>query len=180
MAPATAPLVRTNQTDPQWHEQVRTLATAALKKHQGILIEYLFEPPATTVPQRLYRYDVFDDYLSRHRDDFEFGYDLITRAEIISARRTFGVYVIEIGGNANHLYVGQSWYSPEERLRQHLTGYAAFHAAKPFKHKNVTGKLRPDIYTQLPRYRTQAEAEKAEAWTALQLRKAGFRVEGGH
>lgn len=146
---------------------------------RAILIDYLFEPPDQIVPQRLYRYDVFDEYLSRHRDDFEFGFDLITTVSLLSGRRTYGVYVIELDNNKNHVYVGQTWYLPEERLAQHNTGFAAFHAARPFKH-GARGKLRPDLYAHLARTASQKQAEALEASWAMELKKAGYRVEGGH
>jgi hypothetical protein len=159
-------ILRLAQSDDAWRRELHAFIAAAQKRHQGLLIDYVFDPDTShIVPQRLYRYDLFADYLSRHRDDFEFGFDLITAAETISGRRTFGVYVIELDGNSNHVYVGQTWYLPEERLVQHNTGFAAF---------------RPDLYEHIPRVRTQAEAEALESTTAMQLRKQGFRVEGGH
>jgi hypothetical protein len=168
-------LTRSNQSDDQWRQKV----AAFLKSKPPVLIDYLFEPPDTIVPQRLYRYDVFDDYVSRHRDDFEFGFDLITHIERIPAARTYGVYIIELDRNPNYVYVGQTWYLPEERLAQHNTGFAAFHAAKPFK-RGSRGTLRRDLFGHLPRVKSQAQAEAMEAAVALQLKKAGFRVEGGH
>jgi hypothetical protein len=173
-------ILRLAQSDDAWRHELHAFITAAQKRHQGLLIDYAFDPDTNhIVPQRLYRYDLFPDYVSRHRDDFEFGFDLITAAETISGRRTFGVYVIELDGNSNHVYVGQTWYHPDERLAQHNTGYAAFHAARPFK-RGARGTLRPDLYQHIPRVPTQAEAEALEAATALALRKQGFRVEGGH
>ncbi len=171
-------LVRSNQPDDVWRHSVHAFVRSAHTARHAILIEYLYEDPLT-VPRRLYRYDVFDDYLVRLRDDFEFGYDLITSCARITRRRTYGVYVIELDGNRNHLYVGQTWYAPEERLRQHLTGYAVFHSARPFK-RGATGRLRPDLYEHLPRYVTQPQAEAKEASWAMELKRAGFRVEGGH
>lgn len=171
-------LVRDQQTDDAWRQAVYDFVRACQARHQALLVEYLYEDPLS-VPQRLYRYDVFEDYLVRLRDDFEFGYDLITHVSRITRRRTYGVYVIELDGNHNHLYVGQTWYSPEERLRQHLTGYAVFHAARPFK-KGAIGKLRPDLYEHIPRYPSQPQAEAKEASWAMELKRAGYRVEGGH
>jgi hypothetical protein len=173
-------LVRNAESDAQWQAKLAAFAKAAAKARRGILIDYVYEPPSLIVPQRLYRYDVFDDYLSRHRDDFEFGFDLITAARTIDGRRTYGLYVIEINGNSNHVYVGQTWYLPEERLAQHLTGYAVFHAARPFKRPGTTGRLRPDLYSHLPRYGNQRDSEAMEAQLARELKYAGFRVEGGH
>jgi hypothetical protein len=175
----TSQIERLTDDDSQWRANLYVFFKAAHKSGKGVIIEYIYEP-GRTVPQRLYRYDVFEDYISRHRDDFEFGYDLIAGARIVDSRRTFGVYVIEINHNSNYVYVGQSWYLPEERLQQHLTGYAVFHAAKPFKRRGTTGRLRPDLYSHLPRFRTQPEAEVQEARLAMQLKRAGFRVEGGH
>jgi hypothetical protein len=173
-------LTRTTETDAAWRAQLAAFIRAAHRAQKPLLIDYLFDPEADhIVPQRLYRYDVFADYLSRHRDDFEFGFDLITRAEHITAARTFGVYVIELDRNPNHVYVGQTWYLPEERLAQHNTGFAAFHAARIFK-RGARGRLRPDLYANLPRYRSQPQAEALESHVALELRKLGFRVEGGH
>ncbi len=169
-------LIRTNQTEEKWRTQVLSF----VKAKKPILISYLFDPANdVVVPQRLYRYDVHADYLSRHRDDFEFGFDLIVSLRRITEARSYGVYIVELDGNPNHLYVGQTWYLPEERLAQHHTGFAAFHAARIFK-RGVRGRLRPDLYLQLPRVRSQAQAEALEARTAMELRRLGFRVEGGH
>ncbi|HUD11533.1 MAG TPA: GIY-YIG nuclease family protein [Candidatus Saccharimonadia bacterium] len=175
----TTALTRAHQSDAAWRGELAEFVKSAHNKRKPLLIDYLFEPPDHIVPQRLYRYDVYDDYLSRHRDEFEFGYDLIIRAEYITKPRTYGVYAIQLDQNPNHIYVGQTWYQPEERLSQHNTGFAAFHAARPFKH-GVRGRLRPDLYSHLPRYRSQTEAEHMEAALAMQLKKLGFRVEGGH
>lgn len=173
-------ITRTIQTDEQWVVDLGKFVRAALKGARPILIDYLFDPEAgEIVPQRLYRYHVYDDYLTRDRDDFEFGFDLITRAEHITKPRTYGVYIIELDGNKNHLYVGQTWYEPHERLAQHNTGFAAFHAARPFK-RGARGTLRPDLYAHLQRFRSQAQAEALEAQVARELTRQGFRVEGGH
>ncbi|HEX3082562.1 MAG TPA: hypothetical protein VHQ86_04880, partial [Candidatus Saccharimonadia bacterium] len=109
--PAAASITRTNEPDEIWHRELGAFIRAAHVARRPVLIDYLFDPEAgVIVPQRLYRYDVFDDYLSRHRDDFEFGFDLITHAEHITGGRTYGVYIVELDGNPNHLYVGQTWY----------------------------------------------------------------------
>lgn len=175
----TQDLVRTIETDQQWYAALRGFIKTAQKSRRGILIDYVYEPPSLVVPQRLYRYDVFEDYVSRHRDDFEFGFDLISAIRTIPGARDYGVYVIELDGNSNYVYVGQTWYAPEERLAQHNTGYAVFHAARPFK-RGSRGTLRPDLFAHLPRVKSQAQAEALEASTAMKLRKQGFRVEGGH
>src|SRR5476651_9471 len=102
-------LIRTTETDGLWRTRLESFIRAAHSSGRGILIDYVFEPPDHIVPQRLYRYDVFEDYVSRHRDEFEFGYDLITGASILPRSRSYGVYVIEIDNNSNHVYVGQTW-----------------------------------------------------------------------
>jgi GIY-YIG catalytic domain len=175
----TREIIRRKESDARWQEGLRTFLKAAAKSRKGVLIDYLFEPPDQVVPQRLYNYAVHDDYVVRLRDEFEFGFDLITRARMVDGRRTYGVYVIELDGDRDHLYVGQSWYLPEERLQQHLTGFAVFHAAKPFK-AGARGRLRPDLYEHIPRFHSQAAAEKMEAKWANELRLAGYLVEGGH
>lgn len=172
-------LVRLGQTDEAWHEQIFNFIYLAKGRGQGILIDYVYEPPSRVVPQRLYNYALHRDYVSRRRDDFEFGFDLISAVRLIPAQRTYGVYVVELSDSANHLYVGQTWYDPEERLAQHNTGLAVFHAARPFK-RGLRGRLRLDLSAGLPTYRSQAPAEALEARTASILRAAGFRVEGGH
>src|ERR1044072_3882594 len=114
-------LIRTAATDSQWQAVLGAFLKPAHRNRRGVLIDYVFEPPDHIVPQRLYRYDVHTDYISRHRDDFEFRFDLITGARVLTGSLTYRVYVIEINHNPNHVYVGQTWYEPEERLAQHLT-----------------------------------------------------------
>lgn len=178
--PGPGSITRSEQSDDQWVDDLGKFVRTAYKAARPILIDYLFDPETDAiVPQRLYRYHVYDDYLTRDRDDFEFGFDLITRAEHIVKPRSYGVYIIELDGNQNHLYVGQTWYEPHERLAQHNTGFAAFHAARPFK-RGSRGVLRPDLYAHLPRFRSQSQAEQLEAQVARELTRQGFRVEGGH
>lgn len=90
--------------------------------------------------------------------------------------RGYGLYVIEINDDPNWVYVGYSWWPPDERLRQHLSGE---NAAWVFKRGN-TGRLRPDLYEHLARYSTRKEAELAEVALAKELRERGFMVDGGH
>lgn len=174
-----ADLVRTHHTDEQWRTQLYDFIFAAKGRGQGILIDYVYEPPNLVVPQRLYNYALHPDYVSRRRDDFEFGFDLIAAIRVVPAARRYGVYVVELSDSSNHLYVGQTWYDPEERLAQHNTGLSVFHAARPFK-RGLRGKLRPDLFAHLPTFATPPPAEALEASTARHLRAQGFRVEGGH
>lgn len=172
-------LIRTTQSDTVWIRQLYDYIYAAKGRGAGIIIDYVYEPPSRIVPQRLYNYSLHSDYVVRRRDDFEFGFDLITAVKIAPAKRRYGVYIVQLSDSANHLYVGQTWYDPAERLAQHNTGLSVFHAARPFKH-GLTGTLRPDLYEHLPTYADQAPAEALEAKTARELKSAGFRVEGGH
>src|SRR6266550_5182075 len=106
-----ASVTRAEHTDEQWVSELGRFLRASLRSRRPILLDYLFDPETgELVPQRLYRYHVYDDYLTRDRDDFEFGFDLITRAEHITKPRSYGVYIIELDGNQNYLYVGQTWY----------------------------------------------------------------------
>jgi len=93
--------------------------------------------------------------------------------------RDYGVYVIEIDGDAKHVYVGQTSHTPDKRLAQHNTGLASNFAAKVFK-RGSRGVLRQELYGHIARVSGQAEAEKLEAKLAKELEKKGFKVEGGH
>ena len=177
--PINSDLIRLNQTDTDWHRELYDFIYAAKGCNHGILIDYVYEPPSRIVPQRIYNYSLHPDYVVRRRDDFEFGFDLITAIRTIPNQRRYGVYIVELSDSSNHLYVGQTWYDPAERLAQHNTGLSVFHAARPFKH-GLKGTLRPDLYSHLPQFRSQASAEALEAHTARELKIAGFRVDGGH
>jgi hypothetical protein len=89
---------------------------------------------------------------------------------------TYRVYVIELGGNPNHVYVGQSYLTAQERLHQHRHGYKSAPSIKKVKRM----KLRPDLYAYLGRFTKRKEAEKMEELLARDLREEGFKVEGGH
>lgn len=86
------------------------------------------------------------------------------------------VYVIQIDDDPMHVYVGQTYLSPEERLEQHRIGYKS---APSLRNAN-TLTLRPDIYQQIPRLDTRDIALEVEARLADNLRKIGFTVAGGH
>jgi hypothetical protein len=90
--------------------------------------------------------------------------------------QTYGVYVIQIDDDPRWVYVGYSYRSPTERLAEHHSGH---NAAWIFKGGH-RGRLRPDLYGALKRLPARREAEVAEAALAAELRKQGFRVEGGH
>lgn len=85
-----------------------------------------------------------------------------------------GVYVIEIEGLDNSLYVGQSFHPAEIRLQQHLDGVRASRWVRDYG-----GKLRPDLYEHLPRLDREG-AETLEVLVAEILRREGWTVYGGH
>jgi hypothetical protein len=96
--------------------------------------------------------------------------------EKAARKYTYGVYVIELNGDPNHVYVGQSYLTAEERLHQHRHGYKSAPSIKKIRRM----KLRPDLYDYLERFTSRKEAETMEAILARDLREEGFRVEGGH
>ena len=89
---------------------------------------------------------------------------------------TYCVYVLEIDGDPNYVYVGQTAHTPEKRLEQHQTGYKSAPSLK--KAKKLA--LRPDIYKQFDRVKTREAAEALESLVAKHLVARGFKVEGGH
>jgi predicted GIY-YIG superfamily endonuclease len=90
--------------------------------------------------------------------------------------QTYGVYVLQIDDDPDWVYVGYSYRPPEERLAEHMSGH---NAAWVFK-RGHRGSLRRDLYRNLPRHRSRIAAIEAEAALAANLRRRGFRVEGGH
>jgi hypothetical protein len=99
-----------------------------------------------------------------------------------SIGRKYWVYVIEATplGDADpdalaELYVGESWHTPEERLRQHKAGIRCAPSIK-----GRASHLRPDLYREQPILRTRAESLAYEAWLHAQLVALGHPCEGGH
>lgn len=95
----------------------------------------------------------------------------------------YSVYVIElddaIGPRKNpdypHVYVGQTWLSPDERFAQHKAGIRAS------RHVRKHGKwLRRRLYEKYNPIATQDQAKAKEAWLASLLREKGYTVKGGH
>jgi predicted GIY-YIG superfamily endonuclease len=111
------------------------------------------------------------------------------------AKATYRVYVIELSkkifterkkfreanpqfnGVLECLYVGMSSKSPEERFKQHKTGY------RNKKGHNISSAfvqqygryLRPSLYTYLKEM-NRADALRAEEALALDLRRKGYAV----
>lgn len=87
------------------------------------------------------------------------------------------VYVIELTREAGRrrdpripwVYVGSSSRDPEMRFAQHLRGYKSARLVKRF-----ALRLRPDLYEDLPAFRSAADALEAEEARARELAAAGF------
>jgi len=90
------------------------------------------------------------------------------------------VYVVLLEGCStaegdDGLYVGQSYYSPEERFRQHKAGHRASRIVK-----RCGVRLLPKLYQHLNPL-AQAEALEIEARLANAFKEAGLpNVRGGH
>ena len=80
-----------------------------------------------------------------------------------------------------YVYVGQTSKTPEQRLKEHLTGASSgkghnLASRKVFKYGT---QLNYNLMTQRI-YLTQQQALKAERRLAKRLRQQGYTVEGGH
>lgn len=87
----------------------------------------------------------------------------------------YRVYVIELDDPMT-VYVGQSYLTPEERFKKHISGVKSSRYVK----KATNPKLRPDLYKHLPAYHRREDAERMEEKHARYLVKLGFNVYGGH
>ncbi len=101
----------------------------------------------------------------------------------------FSVYVVELEESVcqltvcpsrfsgkPHVYVGETKYSPEKRLEEHLVG--GFTSA-PAVHKHGI-RLKPRLYRNWGPYTTRQESLDGEARLAERLRRRAFCVRGGH
>lgn len=85
----------------------------------------------------------------------------------------------QFNGVLECLYVGMTSKTPQERFKQHKTGYRSRqgHKISAFIVEKYGGYLRPSLYepyNQRPMTRTQAL--KAEAALAADLRRKGYAV----
>lgn len=92
-------------------------------------------------------------------------------------RRTYGVYVIELEGEPNAVYVGSTVKPFEERMAQHNEGGRL--AARIFRNGARAARLREDIHGKLPRFDERQRARRAERRLANQLAHRGFNVTVG-
>ena len=113
----------------------------------------------------------------------------------MSARKIYGVYVIELRrkgftenrkfreanpqytGRLECLYVGMTSKTPQERFRQHRTGFRNKHGHK--LSANIVEKygayLRPSLYSRLV-LMTRQNALAIEEELVLELRRKGYAV----
>jgi hypothetical protein len=84
-------------------------------------------------------------------------------------------YVIEINGNENHVYVGQTNYPIDKRFQQHVYKY---HSARVLSRYDIL-TLREDLCAHLPPSYNQADSLAAEKALYQDLKRRGFKVEGG-
>ena len=102
--------------------------------------------------------------------------------DLNNGKDLYTVYVInlsdEVGPRESQyrwVYVGQSIYTPKERLKQHLAGIKSSRWVKKY------GKeLNYDLFRDIPQVRFRQDAEMLERRLAKDLQKRGFNVKGGH
>ncbi len=124
-------------------------------------------------------YELQSEGIWSDEDKFLYNYDrIVAFGDEINkkSRYDYVVYVLEIDGNPNYVYVGQTSNTREHRMQQHLDHYKS---APSLRHAE-TLTLRPDLYEGLPIVDTQAKSEAQEAMVAANLKARGFIVEGGH
>jgi len=84
----------------------------------------------------------------------------------------------QFNGVSECLYVGMTSKTPQERFRQHKTGYKSKKGVKISS--NIVQKygtyLRPSLYNHIPPISTRAEALKMEEKLALELRRQRYAV----
>lgn len=101
------------------------------------------------------------------------GYEVIAGGPILNDY--WRVYVIGLGGEDKHVYVGETNYPVYKRFQQHVYG---FNSARELLKEDIL-ELRPELFEHLPKFQTKAESLNAEAEYARLLREKGFVVEGG-
>lgn len=102
------------------------------------------------------------------------GFEVIAGTPLMN--RYWSLYVIEIGGDPMHVYVGETNYPIEKRLQQHVY---RFNPSRYLLKEDVFC-LAEKLCERLPCFRTKTQSLEAEADIAQALRYQGYRVEGGH
>lgn len=84
----------------------------------------------------------------------------------------------QFNGVLQCLYVGMTSKTPKDRFEQHLNGAVSKKGIK--LSSNIVKKyglyLRPSLYQDLPKYKTRAEALKAEKELAATLKRERYAV----
>lgn len=101
------------------------------------------------------------------------GYEVIAGPTLMNDY--WQVYIIELNGDPNHVYVGQTNYPIELRLQQHIY---KLHPARALLKTDIF-ELAYELCEGLPKYKSQADSEAGEKATAARLKRLGYRVEGG-
>jgi hypothetical protein len=104
-------------------------------------------------------------------------YVIELRKKVFTLDRKFREANPQFNGVLECLYVGMTSKTPQERFKQHKTGYIS---KKGFKiSANIVQKygsyLRPSLYNHIG-LMTRAEALKMEKQLALELRRKGYAV----
>lgn len=102
------------------------------------------------------------------------GYEVIAGGPLMNPY--WQLYVIEIDGDARHLYVGETNYPVEKRFQQHV--YKFNPARALLKYDNF--ELAMEHAEGWPKVRSKKESLANEAALAEELRGKGYKVEGGH
>lgn len=102
------------------------------------------------------------------------GFEVIAGTPLLN--RYWSLYVIEIGGDPMHVYVGETNYPIEKRLQQHIY---RFNPSR-FLLKEDVFCLAEELCEKLPSFRTKTQSLEAEANIAQALRHQGYTVVGGH
>lgn len=160
----------------EWVRRLADFVNRAHLDHAAIEFYYL-DKRNVLVPQRFYRFELDEGVIIGGKKMGTYKLLQIYTCRQIIEHLTYGVYVIELNGDPKHVYVGESSYAPRQRMARHLAKLSD--SAKVFK-RGATGKLRPDLFKNYPRYSSQISSKLAEAKLAAELRRQGFKVEGGH
>ena len=102
------------------------------------------------------------------------GYEVIAGGPLHN--NYWQVYVIEIDGDSNHLYVGETNYPVEKRYQQHVYKFTPARVLLRYDSFELAMQHAGDW----PKVRSKEESLRNEAALAEELREKGCKVEGGH
>ena len=101
------------------------------------------------------------------------GFEVIAGPPLYT--QEYRCYVIEINGNPNHVYVGQTKYPIDIRFAQHVYKY---HSARVLRRYDIL-TLREDLFASWPVSYNSPDSLKSEKALFNHLKSRGFKVEGG-